>query len=181
MNKFIKPIITSILMSLTIITSSVVIIGCGNNQSSKESVVKFNEEQAKIESKAQIEKLLNLHEDDEVICTYADVDKLKNLINNELRDYITDDYYDNLQNKLKSKSISNDDMLFFISYTGKKNIYWTGKYSINMPKVDKDNEILTYQINSTAASSHSAIYFDMKKDDGTWKIDKISSYEKYNS
>lgn len=173
-------LLKKILLITLIVASCITTIGC--NKEIK-IVNEFDEEKAKSESKEQLEKLLSLHEDSEVICKPTEVDKIKEIVDSEVREYITDDYYNDLQNKFKSSSYcTNSNDAFFIAYSSNK-IYWCGSYNIYTPKVDKENETVIYKMDgrTMVSSIHLSVYLEMKKVDGIWKINKLSTAEKYNS
>ena len=158
--------------------------GCNksNTSDTQKQEIAFNEEEAKTKSKAQLEEMLALHEDGENICKATEIEKIKDIVDSELKDYMTDDYYNDLQNQLKSKTFNNSDNAFFVSYVGNNTVRWNKTYNIYTPKVDKENETLIYKIEGTTISSrHSSVYLEMKKVDGAWKVNRLSTAEKYNS
>jgi len=174
-----KRAITLILLAMA---STMVIFcgGCNNSTPTQATNNKtgiqndnFNEENAKQESRSELEKFLALSANKTVIANDNEMEKIRAFVDNKCKGYFTNDFINDTTNTLSTKGFGNTYTIFYlVSKSGKVSFY--NNYKIYSPTVDKVNETITYELKSAEIGFVPTTYVNiqMKMENGKWKINK---------
>lgn len=141
----------------------------------------FNEDNAKQESRIVLDKFLKVSDTKTVITSYdqttQDTQKVTAFVDNKCKKYFTKDFIDDTDIYATSSNI------FYLSnkynyYKKVDEIRFYNNYRISIPTVDKENEIVTYELksNEIAVAPEVDVLIQMKKENGNWKINKANNY-----
>jgi len=163
--------------------ASILVIFCGgcNNSTptqatdNKTGIQKesFNEENAKQQSRSELEKFLALYSNKTVIANDNEMEKIKEFVDNKCKEYFTNDFINDTTNALSTKSFGNTYSVFYlVGKAGKVSFY--NNYKIYSPTVDKENETITYKLEAGEVGFVPTTYVNiqMKTENGKWKINK---------
>lgn len=175
-----KRAITLILLA---ITSTIVFLcgGCNNAAptqatNSKVGIQKdnFNEESAKQQSRAELEKFLKISENKTFIANDSEKQKIEAFVNSKCKGYFTKDFINDTSNELSTKGFGNNYTIFYLASDIAGKVSWYNKYQIYSPTVDKANEIITYELktNEIGFVPTTYVYIQMKNENGKWKLNK---------
>ncbi|AND86341.1 hypothetical protein GTH52_15275 (plasmid) [Clostridium tyrobutyricum] len=151
-----------------ILTLIIAFTGCG-----------FNEDKAKTDSKQQLESFLKLYKNQQVIVKATDTgdmnkEKVKEFVNKKFKDYFTNDFINDTNNQIETGSLTNGKTFYIFEDSPIANVLFTNKYSIDSPKVNKDNKTVEYKLKGNDGFAEYAVDVIMKQEDGKWKIDKAN-------
>ena len=157
-----KRTITLILLVMTSIIF-ISLVGCSS----------FNGDNAKKESRIELDKFLKVSDNKTFVANDTEMEKIRVFIDNKCKEYFTNDFTNDTNNELSSKGFGETDTTFYlVSKLGKVNFY--NNYKINSPTVDKENETITYKLETDEIIyvPTTYVYIQMKKENGKWKINK---------
>lgn len=172
-----KRAMTLILLAMA---STIVILcsGCNNSTPTQATNNKtdsqkdtFNEEDAKKQSRSELDEFLALSKNETFIANDNEVEKIRGFVDNRCKEYFTSDFVNDTTNTLSSKSFGDSYMTFYLnSKAGKVSFY--NNYKIYSPTVE--NEIITYELKSAEVGFVPTTYVNvqMKMENGKWKINK---------
>lgn len=157
-----KRVITLILLAMTI-TIFISLVGCGS----------FNEDNAKKESRIVLYKFLKVYDNKTVIANDTEMKKIRGFIDNNCKEYFTNDFINDTNNELATKSFGISPKVFYLSNILEK-VRFYNNYKIYSPTVDKENETITYTLesNEIGVAPTMSVSIQMKKENGKWKINK---------
>ena len=169
------------LILLTI--ASVIVIfcaGCNNSTptqatNNKTGIQKdtFNEENAKKQSRLELDKFLALSENKAFIANDNEKEKIKAFVDSKCKEYFTNDFINDTTITLSTTGFANTYSTFYlVSKAGKVSFY--NNYKIYSPTVDKENETITYALEAGEMGFVPTTYVNiqMKMENGKWKINK---------
>src|SRR5665648_186547 len=171
-------------MPLILLTiASVIVIfcaGCNNSTptqatNNKTGIQKdtFNEENAKKQSRLELEKFLALSENKAFIANDNEKEKIKAFVDSKCKEYFTNDFINDTTITLSTTGFANTYSTFYlVSKAGKVSFY--NNYKIYSPTVDKENETITYALEAGEMGFVPTTYVNiqMKMENGKWKINK---------
>ena len=159
------------ILTLLVMTGVIFIslVGCGG----------FNEENAKKESRIELDNLLKVSENEKFIANSNDMDKIRAFVDENCNKYFTDDFKNKTKNDLSKSGLGNRADVFYLNnkldFKDKvEKIKFYNHYDIKSPTVDKENETITYELQSSEVgiAPNMYVYVQMKKENGKWKINK---------
>ena len=155
-----KRFTTLILLAITTIIF-MSLVGCGG----------FDEDNAKKESKIQLDSFLKVAKNGEFICDGSEILKVRDFVDKNCNKYFTTNFIKITKSKLSTPSYANN--VFYLSNALRK-VCFFNNYKISSPTVDKENETVTYELKTSDVGFAQvlSIGITMKKEDGKWKIDK---------
>jgi len=169
-------------MPLILLTiASVIVIfcaGCNNSTptqatNNKTGIQKdtFNEENAKKQSRLELDKFLALSENKAFIANDNEKEKIKAFVDSKCKEYFTNDFINDTTITLSTTGFANTYNTFYLaSVAGKVHFY--NVYKIYSPTVE--NEIITYKLEADDIiyAPTTYVYIQMKMENGKWKINK---------
>jgi len=164
MEKSIKKRFTTLILLTITTTVFMSLVGCGG----------FNEDNAKKESRIVLDKFLKVSVNKTFIANDTKMDKIRDFTNNIGKVYFTNDFINDTKNTLAPNSYGITPQVFYLSNSlGKVQFY--NNYKIDSPTVDKENETVTYELesNEIGVAPTTDVLIEMKKDNGNWKLNKI--------
>lgn len=164
MKNLIKKRVTALI--LVVITSTVLIalVGCGG----------FNEDNAKKESRVVLEKLFKVTPNKTFIANATEMVTIRDFTNKLGEYYFTKNFIKDTKNVLSPSSYGITPQVFYLSNRlGKVQFY--NNYKINSPTIDKENETVTYELesNEIGVAPTMNVLIEMKNENGNWKLNKI--------
>ena len=173
-----KRPITLIILALT---STILCGGCNNATptqapNSKVGIQKdnFNEENAKQQSRVELEKFLKISENKTFIANNSEKQKIEAFVDSKCKEYFTNDFINDTANELSTKGFGNTYTIFYLASEAAGKISWYNNYKIYSPTIDKANETITYQLKTDEWGFVPTTYVNvqMKNENGKWKINK---------
>lgn len=163
MQHLIKKRIFKLILLAMISTIFVSLVGCGS----------FNEDNAKKESRIVLDKFLKVSDNKTVIANDTEMKKIREFIDNKCKKYFTADFINDTNNELSIKSFGITPKVFYLSNILEK-VRFYNNYKISSPTVDKENETITYilESNEVGIAPTMNVSIQMKKENGKWKINK---------
>jgi len=164
MQKAIKKRFTTLILLVITTTIFMSLVGCG----------RFNEDNAKKESKIVLEKLLKVTSNKTLIANATEMVKIRDFTNKLGEYYFTKDFINDTKNALLPNSYGITPQVFYLSNRlGKVQFY--NNYKIDSPTVDKENETVTYELesNEIGVAPTMNVLIQMKSENGNWKLNKI--------
>ena len=164
MKNLIKKRVTALI--LVVITSTVLIalVGCGG----------FNENNAKKESRVVLDKFLKVSANKTFIANATEMDKIRAFIDNNCKVYFTNNFINDNKTVLSTNSYGITPQVFYLSNRLDK-VQFYNNYKINSPTIDKENETVTYELesNEIGVAPTMNVLIQMKSENGDWKLNKI--------
>ena len=173
MKKLIKKSLILLVMISIIFVS---FVGCGG----------FNEENAKKESRIELDKFLKVADAKTVITSWdripksKDIQKVRAFVENKCKVYFTKDFINDTDNELSKTVYATSPQVFYLNTIYDFNdkvdkIRFYNNYKISSPTIDKENETITYKLTSNDRVNTPVIdmLIQMKKENGNWKLNKI--------
>lgn len=165
---------------LLAMASAIVIFcaGCNNSTptqatNNKTGIQKdnFNEENAKKQSRLELEKFLALSENKTFIANDDEKENIKAFVNNKCKEYFTNDFVNDTTITLSTIGFANTYSTFYLASEAKK-VHFYNNYKIYSPTVE--NEIITYKLeaNDIIYAPTTYVNIQMKMENGKWKINK---------
>lgn len=170
MKKLIKKRLTILILLTITSTIFMSLIGCGG----------FNEDNAKKESRIVLDEFFKVSDTSTVIGKWNEMDKIRVFVDKNCKKYFTDEFINDTTNELSRTGVGNTPQLFYLNnkfdYKDKvEKIKFYNNYKIYSLTVDKENETVTYKLesNETGIAPTTEISVQMKKQNGVWKINKV--------
>ena len=172
-----KRAMTLILLAMA---STIVIFcgGCNNSTPTQATTNKtgiqkdhFNEENAKKQSRSELDEFLALSANKTVIANENEVEKIRAFVNDKCKGYFTKDFINDTTNTLSTKSFGDNYTTFYLANKSGK-VSFFNNYKIYSPIVE--NEIITYKLETDEWGFAPTINVNiqMKNENGKWKINK---------
>lgn len=134
----------------------------------------FNEENAKEQSRSELDKFLALSANKTFIANDDEKEKIRAFVDNKCKEYFTNDFINDTANELSTKGFGNTYTIFYLASEAAGKISWYNNYKIYSPTIDKANETITYQLKTDEWGFVPTTYVNvqMKMENGKWKINK---------
>lgn len=155
-----KRTITFILLAITS-TIFIAFVGCGG----------FNEDNAKKESKVELDSFFKVAENGKFISEGSEIVKVREFVDKNCNKYFTTDFIKETKNSLSTISYANN--VFYLAGESRK-VSFFNDYKISSTIVDKANETVSYELETSdvGVAPVLTISIQMKKENGKWKINK---------
>lgn len=151
-----------------ILTMTFILTGCG-----------FNQDQAKKDSRAQLDKFLSSYKNGEKIGKANNSDQLNSLIDKKFKKYFTTDYLEKTHNinDEKDADMLETELFYLTSSTklGTDEVYFFNDFFIEYSGVNKEKQTVTYKLTPKKPTPAVITPFHVvfKQENGKWKIDNV--------
>ena len=170
-----KKRVIALIVLVMIVIIVTTLVKCNKSTPTVSQKGKFNEQNAKQESRVALEKFLKVSENGTLIANQNEMDKIREFVNNKCKGYFTDDFINDTTNTLSNKSFGITSQVFYLSNVLEK-VKFYNHYKIYSPTVDKENKTITYKLetNDIGIAPTMNVNVEMKNQNGKWKINKAT-------